>query len=388
MHFPGRQWDVVAPEAEGLDSTRLQAAVEFLRANAGRDGVRELVIARNGRIVWEGDRATNVHGVWSVTKSFTSTCLGLLQDDGRCGLDTRAASLVPALTAHYADVTLRHFTTMTSGYRAVGDESRADGYSHGPSATPFEPAPEPLFAPGAAYAYWDSAMNLFALALTRAAGEPLDELFRRRIAEPIGMDPAGWRWGDFGEVSGHRVNGGSGNNNRHVFINARELARLGHLFLNHGRWNGRHLVSSNWVHAATSVQVSTTLSNAWTRSGIDGPGIYGFNWWCNGLQPDGKRPWPAVPLETFASSRLLFITQREPDDLPDTLWYLGAENGGAITATNGLIVFGLGRGPNTTAHFRGTGHAFVLGFLEGAAKDTAAHQRLATTIQRTLSDKP
>ena len=73
MHFPGRQWDVVAPEAEGLDSTRLQAAVEFLRANAGRDGVRELVIARNGRIVWEGDRATNVHGVWSVTKSFTST---------------------------------------------------------------------------------------------------------------------------------------------------------------------------------------------------------------------------------------------------------------------------------------------------------------------------
>ncbi len=71
-------------------------------------------------------------------------------------------------------------------------------------------------------------MNMFALVLTRAAGEPLEQLFRRRIAEPIAMNPAGWRWGDFGEIGGVRVNGGAGNQDRQVFINARELARLGH----------------------------------------------------------------------------------------------------------------------------------------------------------------
>lgn len=301
MHFPGREWSLVKPEAEALDSAKLQAAVDFLKANAGRDGVRELLIARNGRVVWEGDAVTNVHGVWSVTKSFTSTCLGLLMDGGRCSLDTPAASLMPTLSTNYSRVTLRHFTSMTSGYRAVGDEPRADGYTHGPSRTPFAPGPQPLFPPGAAYAYWDSAMNMFALVLTRAAGEPLEQLFRRRIAEPIAMDAAGWRWGDFGEIGGVRVNGGAGNQDRHVFINARQLARLGHLFLNRGRWNDRQLISSNWVRAATSTQVPATLTNAWPRSGITGPGAYGFNWWCNGIQPNGKRVWPGAPPETFAA---------------------------------------------------------------------------------------
>ena len=88
------------------------------------------------------------------------------------------------------------------------------------------------------------------------------------------------------------------------------------------------------------------------------------------------------------SPRVLFIAQQELDELPDTLWYLGAENGGAITATNGMIVFGLGRGSNTTAHFRGAGQEFVLGFLEDPAKDAAAHRRIAATIHQTLSTKP
>ena len=80
---------------------------------------------------------------------------------------------VPALAAAYPDVTLRHFTTMTSGYRAMKDEPRGS-YRHGPSPTPFDPCNTPLFAPGTQYAYWDSAMNEFGLVLTRIAGEPLE----------------------------------------------------------------------------------------------------------------------------------------------------------------------------------------------------------------------
>jgi hypothetical protein len=89
-----------------------------------------------------------------------------------------------------------------------------------------------------------------------------------------------------------------------------------------------------------------------------------------------------------ASPRVLFIAQQQPDALPDTLWYLGAADGGAITATNGMIVFGLGRGPNTTAHFRGAGQEFVVGLLEDTAKDAAAHQRIAVAIQTALSKQP
>jgi len=300
MVFPGKEWEEARPESEGVDSAKLARAVDYLKANAGSDGVRELAIVRNGRLIWKGDNIDKVHGVWSCTKSFTSTCLGLLLEDGKCALDTRAAKFVPELAEHYPDITLRHFTTMTSGYRAAGDGTR-EGKAHGQTATPFEPAPEPLFAPpGSQYAYWDSAMNEFGLVLTRIAGEPLEALFKRRIADPIGMNPKQWDWGDYATNQGTVINSGSGNGNKHIFISARELARLGHLFLNRGSWNGRRLISETWVEQATRVHVPATLP--WAHpSGFDARGCYGFNWWVNGLKVDGARLWPGAPEGTFAA---------------------------------------------------------------------------------------
>jgi CubicO group peptidase (beta-lactamase class C family) len=301
MHFPARQWEEVPPETEGLDAKKLEAAVAFLRENSGRDGAGELVIVRRGRIVWRGEKIDKVHGIWSCTKSFTSTALGLLIDDGKCTLDTRAKDFAPELAGRYPDVTLRHFTTMTSGYRAEGDEPQGS-YRHGPSKTPFVPG-EPLFTPpGSQYAYWDSAMNMFGLVLTRIAKEPLADLVKRRIAEPIGMDEKAWSWGNRGTVDGFVVNGGSGNAGSHVQISARELARFGHLFLNDGNWNGRQLISREWVQAATAVHVPASLPWAQPESEIDGRGVYGFNWWASGKRADGKSLWPRVPDGTFAAA--------------------------------------------------------------------------------------
>lgn len=300
MISPGAAWVEATPVSQQMDSAKLRDAVAFLKANSGRDGARELVIIRNGRLIWKGDNIDHVHGIWSCTKSFTSTVLGLLIAGGKCSLDTRVAGILPELQTHYGDVTLRQFTTMTSGYRAEGDETDG-GYTHGPSATPFKPNASPLFAPGLAYAYWDSAMNELALALTRLAGEPLDTYFKRRIADPIGMNAGAWKWGHFGEVDGLRINGGSGNHGRHVEISAREMARLGHLFLNEGQWNGRQLIPADWVRTATAVQVAETVANAWPRSGIGGPGHYGFNWWRNGAGTNGKLMWPGAPGDTFAA---------------------------------------------------------------------------------------
>jgi CubicO group peptidase (beta-lactamase class C family) len=298
--FPAGNWQQAAPESQGLDARRLAEAVEYLRDNAGSDGVQELVMIRNGYLIWKGSDIDKVHGVWSATKSFTSTVLGLLVDDGKVTPDTKAKDYVPALATAYADVTLRHFTTMTSGYRAARDEPRGS-YRHGPSPTPFDPCSSPLFAPGTQYAYWDSAMNEFGHVLTRIAGEPMSQLFRRRIADPIGMDPSQWRWGDFGPRDGIIVNGGSGNSDNHVFLSARQMARFGHLFLNRGNWNGRQLLSEKWVDLATKPHVPATIP-LWPDSGADGRGVYGFNWWTNSLKADGRRKWPGAPAGTYAAS--------------------------------------------------------------------------------------
>ena len=299
--FPGRDWEQTPPAAEGVDPDGLQQALDGLSADVGEDGVSRMVIVRNGRMIWKGTDVDRRQGVWSCTKSFSSTVLGLLVDDGKVQLDTRACELVPAMRKTYPGVTLRHFTSMTSGYYAVGDEP-SGSYTHGPSRTPFVPGERPLFEPpGSQYAYWDSAMNQFGHVLTRAAGEPIEQLFKRRIADPIGMDPDGWDWRDFGEVEGIVINGGSGNSGRHMQITARQFARFGLLFLNEGRWDGKQLISREWIKAATSVQVPASTPWAHPTSGFDGRGVYGFNWWVNGTKPDSDRKWPAAPPRTFAA---------------------------------------------------------------------------------------
>lgn len=298
--FPFEHWTEATPESQGVDGEKLKAAAELLARTVGKDGARELVVIRHGRLTWKGDDIDRRHGVWSATKSFTSTVLGLLVADNKCSLDTRAADVLPELRTHYPDVTLRHFTTMTSGYRAVGDEPTG-GYKHGPSKTPFVPSPEPLFTPpGTQYAYWDSAMNAFGLALTKLAGEPIEELLRRRVAEPIGMKD--WDWGDYATVDGVVVNGGSGNAGKHILITAREMARFGLLFLNKGNWNGRQILPASWVSEATRVHVPAAMPWAHPDSEIDGRGVYGFNWWRNGVTPDGRRKLPGAPPGTFWAS--------------------------------------------------------------------------------------
>ena len=300
--FPDKEWQQATPESQGVDATKLQAAVDLLEKTIGKDGVHELAIIRNGRMIWHGDNIDKVHGIWSFTKVFTSTSLGLLIDDGKCSLDTKAQDILPTMKPAYPEVTLRHFTTMTSGYRALNDEPRGT-YKHGPSKTPFDPNPEPLFTPpGSKFAYWDSAMNQFANVLTHIAGEPLEELFRRRIADPIGMNRTNWDWGDLGPVDGIIVNGGSGNNNGVMKISAREAARLGLLFLNRGKWNGKQLISERWVDAATKVQVAATVPHGFAERDDEGPGEYGFNWWVNGIKPDGKRKFPHAPPGTYCGA--------------------------------------------------------------------------------------
>jgi len=138
MAFPGKEWLQMSSESQGVNSKKLDSAIQYLAKNSGKDSVKELVIVRNGYIIWEGKEIDKVHGVWSLTKSFTSTVLGLLVDDGKVTLDTLARNYIPSMAETYPTVRLRHFTTMTSGYYAVGDEPRSN-YKHGPSLTPFKP---------------------------------------------------------------------------------------------------------------------------------------------------------------------------------------------------------------------------------------------------------
>ncbi|GAB5518612.1 MAG: hypothetical protein RhofKO_08630 [Rhodothermales bacterium] len=295
--FPGETWATATPESQGVDAAVLQAALDTLAFHSGADGLDEVAVVRNGYLIHAGDSVHKAHNVYSVAKSITSTVLGLLIADGKTSLDQPMAEVDPMLAERYPDVTLRHFTTMTSGYNADGpnrwNEASADW-----STTPFD-VTDPLFAPGTAYAYWDEAMIMKGRLLTRIAGESLYDYLDRRVMQPIGITD--WSWWTEYEVDGiPMVYGATG-----VNIDALELARFGLLFLNDGVWDGTRLLPEGWVAEATQNHVPATIAIGDTdRSATDGRGIYGYNWWTNGVKPDGTRNMPDTPPGTYYASGL------------------------------------------------------------------------------------
>lgn len=84
--FPGAAWEERSPASQSIDQAKLRAAVACLQDESWRHGVPELVIVRNDYLIWRGDNIDHVHGVWSLTKSFTSTVLGMLTDAGKVSL--------------------------------------------------------------------------------------------------------------------------------------------------------------------------------------------------------------------------------------------------------------------------------------------------------------
>jgi CubicO group peptidase (beta-lactamase class C family) len=324
MGFPGVNWEERTPESQGLDSVKLNQALSWLASQCGEHKTDQVVVTCNGYMVWKGNDIDNKHNVWSCSKSFTSTVLGLLIDEQKCELHTKACDYVPTLKMHYPDVSLEHFTTMTSGYNAVGGAQ---------SSSPYEPD-LPLHTPGTMYKYHDCALNQMGNVLTRIAAEPLEKLFQRKIADPIGMDSSCWDWFDWGIIDGVLVNGGAGNKSKGISISAREMARFGHLFLNRGNWDGKQLLSSAWVDMATRTQVEPFLP-AFDSIDNGGPGTYGFNWWVNGIGTDGVRKWPSAPPDTYAAIghnnnvcfvlpewKMVIVRLGVDGNIPDSKWDL------------------------------------------------------------------
>ena len=145
--FPGADWQQATPQSQGVDPVKLQEATTYLEGFGNAD--QSIVVIRNGYLISKSSNIDNFHQVWSCTKSFTSTVLGLLIDDGRCTLDTPAKDHLAVLASNYPDVRLRHFATMTSGYQAAVE---LGGTSGGQSATWWEPG-TPRFAPGTRFEY-------------------------------------------------------------------------------------------------------------------------------------------------------------------------------------------------------------------------------------------
>ena len=256
------------PEEEGVSSAYIARFVHKLRTSE-HVALHELMILRHGHVIFECGFNPYMQGIWHVTysmcKSFTGMAVGLLIDEGRLSLEDHVAELLSdelsplslLSRVRYSGLKVRHLLTMSSGasFNEVGAISGNDwvkGF--------FES--QAKFPPGDHFEY--NSMNSFILSaiVTHITGETMFEYLSGKLFAPMGIRKVFW------EVSPTGITkAGWG-----MFITQEDAAKLGQLYLQGGVWNGRQLISKEWVQASVSPQIKTGRE--------DNP-EYGYHIWMN-----------------------------------------------------------------------------------------------------------
>ena len=272
--------DSSKPEAEGVPSRAVLDWVDAVEHNV--DALHGFVLMRHGKIIaegwWSPYEKDRPHMLYSLSKSFTSTAIGMAVDEGKLSLDDKVVSFfpdkVPALPSeNLARMRVRDLLCMGSG-------------NHNDTLTPMKEGSETdwvkvFFAqpvehePGTYFKYNTGATYMLSAILQKTTGQKVLDYLTPRLFEPLGIQNATWETSPQGMQTG-----GYG-----LKVKTRDIAALGQLYLRKGDLNGKRLLSEKWVGLASSKQISNgdKPDSDWCQG-------YGFQFWrCqhNAFRGDG-----------------------------------------------------------------------------------------------------
>lgn len=266
------------PESQGVPS---EAILEFIDGcektfDAGDLGAMHgFVIVRHGKVIAEGswkpfDTLNETHMLYSHSKSFTSSAIGLLADRGKIDLDERIVDIfsneVPAkVSENLAQLRVRDLLTMNVGKK---DHLLRDG---GDWVKEFL-SKDFFRKPGTGFKYDSDATYMLAAIVEKKSGMKMMDYLQKNMFDQIGITKAWTTYSPQGIPCG-----GWGMN-----MTTRELARFGQLYLNRGDWDGKRVLSSDWVSLATTRQTWSGWQNVGVKAlgeGTDWEQGYGFQFW-------------------------------------------------------------------------------------------------------------
>lgn len=239
------------PEAEGVPSGAIERFYKTIEAQADTTACHAITILRHGKVIAEGAYAPYTlevpHMLYSMSKSVTGLAVGIACDEGYLDINERLVEIFPEyvtnsnakiLRAH----TLKHLLTMSSGIRfnEVGsglDENWMKMFMQS----------VPKFEAGTEFDYNSLNSYVLAAAVVKRTGMSLVDFLTPRLFEPLGIRYHEWEKCPMGIEKG-----GWG-----LSLTAEDAAKLGQLCMNMGRWNGKQIVSEEWIRQATSVQIKT-----------------------------------------------------------------------------------------------------------------------------------
>ncbi len=264
--WPTDGWQAADPAAQGVDADKLVLMVEDIRANL--PGLRSVLVIRHGYIVSETyfgtATAEQAREVYSVTKSFIATLIGIARDQGVIpAIDTPIADLLPAARLGQLDeakraITLQDTLTMRMGLGWNENDWGYVGLLRAEDSVQYMfnlPLQDP---PGTRFLYSSGCSHVLSAVIQARTGRTAAEFSKDNLFDPLGIRDAAWEASNDGTTLG-----GWG-----LKLPPRDMAKLGYLYLHEGAWDGRQVVSPEWVQAATTQQIVT-----------DGELGYGYQWW-------------------------------------------------------------------------------------------------------------
>lgn len=255
------------PESVGLASSAIECFLDTLEASGAEP--HGLMIIRHGKVAVEGwwrPYAPGIrHGCQSLTKTYAATAVGLAYDEGLLQLEDRVVDIFPEYvppdpSEYLLQMTVRDVLRMGTGMTSMphlGDPEWIRGFF----ATPL------AHAPGTAFYYNSAGSSLLGAIVRKLTGQGLIDYLTPRLFDLIGIDSANLKW--LTHADGLE-NGGGG-----LFATTEDNARLMLLYLQQGVWDGKQVLSREWVRQATSRQIDS----------LEDPGIpdcrlgYGFQLW-------------------------------------------------------------------------------------------------------------
>jgi CubicO group peptidase (beta-lactamase class C family) len=254
-----------SPESQGVSSAAL---LEFVQAADKQvDSMHSFMLVRHGRVVaeawWQPEAADKPHVLWSLSKSFTSTAVGLAVAEGKLSIDDPVLKFFPEdapaePSKNLKAMRVRDLLTMSTGHQ---DEVQLRGESQWVSAFLRHPVPH---KPGTHFQYNTPATYMQSAIVQKVTGQSVRDYLIPRLFQPLGIDDPQW------DASPEGISiGGYG-----LYLRTEDIAKFGQLYLQRGQWKGQQLIPSEWIDQATSKQVSngSDPERDWDQG-------YGFQFW-------------------------------------------------------------------------------------------------------------
>lgn len=255
------------PEEQGVSSSALLAFVEA--ANQSIDGMHSLMVVRHGHVVaegwWSPYGADAPHALYSLSKSFTSTAVGLAVAEGKLSIDDAVLKFFPddapaEPSNHLKAMRVRDLLRMSTGHQS---EPALQASGDRPWTKTFLAQAVP-HKPGTHFLYNTSATYMLSAIVQKATGMTVLDYLQPRLFGPLGIEHPVWGTSPQGVTLG-----GYG-----LSLRTEEIARFGQLFLQKGQWQGKTLVPAAWVEQATARQTSNggDPKSDWEQG-------YGYQFW-------------------------------------------------------------------------------------------------------------